>query len=193
MLRRMPREHIPRIQKEILQIIAALVVALVVSVANSDIWQSFTGAMQQPATVRQAEQHYQVLKVVDGDTLTIDYNSKRQTLRLIGINTPETVDPRRPVECFGKEASDKAKELMEGKHVRIELDSTQGTYDTFQRLLTYVYTEGGTFVNKYMIEQGYAYEYTYDEPYKYQTEFKEAERQAKSSNRGLWAPGVCEY
>ena len=55
---------------------------------------------------------YQVIKVVDGDTITIDLNGKAETIRLIGINTPETVDPRKPVECFGVEASNKAKELL---------------------------------------------------------------------------------
>lgn len=105
----------------------------------------------------------------------------RETIRLIGIDTPETVDPRKPVQCFGGEASNKAKELLSGKKVRIEKDSTQGDRDKYGRLLTYIYREDGLFFNKYMIEQGYAYEYTYDTPYKYQAEFKEAEKYARES------------
>lgn len=129
---------------------------------------------------------YPVLEVVDGDTLKIDRNGTKETLRLIGINTPETVDPRKPVECFGKEASDKAKGLLAGKVVRIESDPTQSERDRYGRLLVYVYLADGTFFNKKMIEEGYAYEYTYDTPYKYQAEFKEAQRQAELNKRGLW-------
>lgn len=136
--------------------------------------------------------YYSVTKVVDGDTITISINGTLETLRLIGINTPETVDPRKPVECFGKKASDKAKVMLVGKKVRIEKDPTQGERDKYARLLAYVFLEDGTFFNKYMIAEGYAYEYTYNLPYKYQAEFKEAQRNAQAAQKGLWAPGVCE-
>jgi len=135
---------------------------------------------------------YQIIKVVDGDTLTIDLNGKSETIRLIGINTPETVDPRKPVECFGVEASNIAKELLTGKRVYIEMDPTQGDRDKYSRLLAYVYREDGFFFNKSMILSGYAYEYTYSLPYKYQSEFKEAQKNAQTNQRGLWAPGICE-
>lgn len=135
---------------------------------------------------------YTVTKVVDGDTLAISINGKSETIRLIGIDTPETVDPRTTVQCFGKEASDKAKELLTGKKVRIEKDPTQGERDKYDRLLAYVWREDGLFFNKYMVEQGYAHEYTYNTPYKYQSEFKAAQATAQAQKRGLWAPGVCE-
>jgi micrococcal nuclease len=138
------------------------------------------------------EIYYVVTKVIDGDTLSVDMNGAKETLRLIGINTPETADPRNPVECFGKEASAKANELLSGKRVRIEKDPSQGDRDKYGRLLAYVYREDGLFFNKQMIEDGYAYEYTYNLPYKYQTEFKEVQRTAESGKKGLWAPGVCE-
>ena len=157
----------------------------------------FLKTQQQPASVEKnmvasdSNALYSVVKVVDGDTLKIDMNGKEETLRLIGINTPETVDPRKPVECFGKEASNEAKKLLTGKKVRVEKDPTQAERDKYQRLLAYVYGEDGLFFNKYTIEQGYAYEYTYDVPYKYQDEFKTAQRTAETAKRGLWAPGVC--
>lgn len=135
---------------------------------------------------------YSVTKVVDGDTIHIDIDGKKETVRLIGINTPETVDPRRPVECFGKEASNKAKELLEGKKVRIETEASQGERDKYGRLLAYVFREDGLFANNYMVAEGYAYEYTYRLPYKYQAEFKAAQQVAEKSGKGLWAPGVCE-
>ncbi len=134
---------------------------------------------------------YAVTKVVDGDTIHIDINGKSETVRLIGINTPETVDPRRPVQCFGKEASNKAKELLEGKQVRIETEASQGERDKYGRLLGYVFREDGLFFNSYMVEEGYAYEYTYNLPYKYQTQFKAAQKTAQENGKGLWAPGVC--
>lgn len=134
---------------------------------------------------------YPVLRVVDGDTIDIAVNGVKTRLRLIGINTPETVDPRRKVECFGKEASARAKLLLTGSNVSIELDPTQDKYDKYGRLLAYVYLPDGTSFNKKMIEEGYAYEYTYKLPYKYQREFKQAQYEASHEGRGLWAAGVC--
>lgn len=132
-----------------------------------------------------------MVSVTDGDTLKINLNGKTETIRLIGIDTPETQDPRKPVQCFGKEASNKAKEMLNGQKVRIESDPTQGDKDKYGRLLRYVYLQDGTFFNKYMIEEGYAHEYTYNLPYKYQSEFKKAETQAREQNKGLWAANTC--
>ena len=136
------------------------------------------------------EELYDVIKVVDGDTIAISMNGKSETIRLIGIDTPETVDPRTAVQCFGKEATAKLKSII-GKRVGIERDEREGERDKYDRLLAYIYTEEGLFLNKYMIEQGFAFEYTYDDPYKYQKEFKAAQADAKAKKRGLWAPGAC--
>jgi len=127
-----------------------------------------------------------VVKVVDGDTIDVSLDGKTERIRLIGINTPETVDPRKPVECFGKEASDKAKALLSGKKVYLEADLISGERDKYNRLLRYVFLEDGTSFNLMMIKEGYAYEYTYDVPYKYQTEFKEAQKEAMAAKAGLW-------
>ena len=134
---------------------------------------------------------YSVVSVVDGDTIKLNIDGKTETFRLIGMDTPETVDPRKEVQCFGLEASNKAKELLSGKKVRIETDASQGTYDKYNRLLGYIYREDGLFYNKYMIEQGYAHEYTYNSPYKYQTEFKNAQKEAQANDSGLWSPDTC--
>jgi micrococcal nuclease len=132
-----------------------------------------------------------VVKVVDGDTITVLVDGERQTVRLIGINTPETVDPRRPVECFGKEASVRAKELLRGKSVRLTADPTQADRDRYNRLLRYVYLEDGMLFNQVMIEEGYAYEYTYERPYQYQMAFKEAQKRAQEQMKGLWDSKTC--
>lgn len=137
------------------------------------------------------EETYEVVKVVDGDTLTLNMGGKTETLRLIGMDTPETVDPRKPVQCFAKEASAKAKEMLMEKKVKIEADPSQGERDKYDRLLRYIFFEDGTSYNKLMIEEGYAHEYTYNTPYKYQSEFKAAEKSARENKRGFWGD-VCD-
>jgi len=134
---------------------------------------------------------YSVSSVIDGDTIQVVIDNEKETLRLIGIDTPETVDPRKPIQCFGKEASAKAKSLLSGKSVRLESDPTQGERDKYQRLLRYVFLEDGTNFNKLMISEGYAHEYTYNIPYKYQSEFKQAQKEAEENKRGLWADDAC--
>ncbi len=134
---------------------------------------------------------YRVVRVVDGDTVVVDINGKNTTLRLIGMDTPETVDPRKPVECFGEAASAEAKKLLSGQTVRIEYDASQGNLDAYGRTLAYIYMEDGTLYNEYMIQEGYAHEYTYRIPYRYQAEFKTAERAARSEKKGLWASDAC--
>ncbi|OGH37400.1 MAG: hypothetical protein A3B44_01975 [Candidatus Levybacteria bacterium RIFCSPLOWO2_01_FULL_38_21] len=136
----------------------------------------------------------QIVKVVDGDTITVSLNGKNETIRVIGINTPETVDPRKTVECFGLEASNKAKEYFKDKEYRVwlEEDKTQGGRDKYQRLLRYVFTDKGTQdYGLMMISEGYAYEYTYSTPYKYQTSYRRAQGKAESEKLGLWADGAC--
>lgn len=135
-----------------------------------------------------------VLRVIDGDTIEVSLNNKKETVRLIGIDAPETVDPRKAVECFGKQSSEKAKEVLSGKTVSLELDPTQGDRDKYQRLLRYVFLDDLNF-NKLMISEGFAQEYTYqNNPYKYMEEFKDAEKQAREGKIGLWADMVkCNH
>ena len=142
-------------------------------------------------TAKVASSTYEVVKVVDGDTLTIKKGGKNVTIRMIGLDTPETVDPRKPVQCFGIEASNKAKELLTGKSVQIETDISQGVLDKYDRLLAYVYLPDGRMFNHYMISAGYGHEYTYNLPYKYQKQFQTAEARAELAKKGLWADDAC--
>lgn len=137
-------------------------------------------------------QLFDVVDTSDGDTIIISKECEPVTVRLIGIDTPETVDPRKPVQCFGKEASEYTKNNLKGKKVQIETDETQDTYDKYGRLLGYVILEDGTNFNLRLVEEGYAHEYTYKTPYRYQKEFKEAQVSAKANGKGLWAVEVCE-
>ncbi len=135
---------------------------------------------------------YEVVKVTDGDTITVKIDGQNVGIRMIGLNTPETVDPRTTVQCFGREASNKAKEMLTGQTVRLEADATQDDKDKYDRLLRYVYMSDGTLFNKWMVENGFGFEYTYDSnPYQYQAEFKAAEKSARESKRGLWADSTC--
>ncbi|MCI0532684.1 thermonuclease family protein [bacterium] len=132
-----------------------------------------------------------VVKVIDGDTIAVSMNGSTETVRLIGIDTPEVPGSKAKVECLGREASEKMSELLAQESVRLEKDATQGDRDRYGRLLAYVFREDGLFMNKWMIEEGYAYEYTYAAPYAYQREFKEAEKKAREEKRGLWAVNIC--
>jgi micrococcal nuclease len=145
----------------------------------------------QPEVTEPAGDLYSVSSVVDGDTIKVNIAGTVTTIRIIGINTPEVVDPRKPVQCFGVEASNKAKELLTGAKVSLETDLTQGDKDIYGRSLRYVFTSDGTDFGKLMIAEGYAFEYTYNLPYKYQTEYKAAETYARENNLGLWSPDTC--
>ncbi|MDA3840145.1 MAG: thermonuclease family protein [Patescibacteria group bacterium] len=134
---------------------------------------------------------YKVIDVIDGDTIKVNIDNQIKTVRLIGIDTPETVHPEKPVECFGRESSQKLKELLSGAEVYLEKDKTQDNLDKYSRLLRYVYRNDNLFINKWMIENGYAYEFTYEIPYIYQNDFKEAETSAKNNKLGLWSDDVC--
>jgi micrococcal nuclease len=181
-----------RNMKKLMGLIAALVLACIsLYEARTQIYA--TGGTQVAAVASStARASYAVTKVVDGDTLKLSMDGKTVTVRLIGLDTPEIVDPRTPVQCFGLEASEKAKEMLKGASVRIEQDATQSTYDKYGRLLAYVYLKDGTLFNEYMIREGYGHEYTYDAPYKHQREFKAAEMRARAQGKGLWGRGICE-
>lgn len=150
-------------------------------------------------SVEQSFERATVTKVIDGDTIQL---ATGKTVRYIGIDTPETSDPRKPVQCFGNEASKKNKELVEGKVVRLEKDVSET--DKYGRLLRYVYADLSMdstgspqarsgqvmLVNKYLVEQGFAYASSYPPDIKYQVQLNQAQTIAMNENKGLW--GACE-
>ncbi len=140
-----------------------------------------------PATAETAAiQEGRVVHVVDGDTIDVQVGGRRVRVRYIGINAPESADPRRSVECFGREAAAKNKELVDGKIVRLERDVSET--DRYGRLLRYVYV-GDLFVNAELVRLGYAQAVTYPPDVKYQELFLALEREARAAGRGLW--GAC--
>ena len=128
-----------------------------------------------------------VARVIDGDTIEIEGGER---VRYIGIDTPETIDPRKIVQCFGVEASKKNKEFMEGKTVRLEKDITDR--DKYKRLLRYVWL-GDTLVNLALVQDGFARSYSYPPDIKYQDKFVAAERQARKVKLGLWNACGLEF
>jgi micrococcal nuclease len=138
------------------------------------------GPTQSITTIKSNENLFKVTRVIDGDTIEIEGG---EHVRYIGIDTPETVDPRKPVQCFGVEASAKNKELIEGKMVRLEKDITDR--DKYNRLLRYVWVDN-LFVNLELVKQGFAYSYSYPPDIKYQKQIVSAQQEAREAKRGLW-------
>ena len=124
--------------------------------------------------------------MVDGDTINVLIDGQDYRLRYIGIDTPETVDPRRPVECFGKEASERNRQLVEGKTVGLESDVSDT--DRFGRLLRYVWVDG-QMVNATLVEEGYAHASTYPPDVRYAKLLAALQADAREAGRGLWGAG----
>lgn len=137
-----------------------------------------------PAASAKAEARHDyrtVERVIDGDTIVLDGGER---VRLIGVDTPETVDPRKPVQYFGKEASAFTRRMAEGKKVRLE-GYRKGS-DKYGRSLAYVYLEDGKMLNAEIIRQGFGHAYT-KYPFDRMEEFRGYEREAREKKRGLWA------
>lgn len=125
-----------------------------------------------------------VVSVVDGDTIKIEGG---EVVRYIGINTPETVAPNKPVECFGKEASAKNKELVQGKIVELVKDISNR--DRYGRLLRYVWI-GDEMINETLVREGYAQVSTFPPDVSHVDRFVAAQKKAESEKAGMWS-GDC--
>ncbi|HET7772178.1 MAG TPA: thermonuclease family protein [Chloroflexota bacterium] len=138
-----------------------------------------------------------VVRVIDGDTVDVQLpDGRRERVRVIGLDTPEVVDPRRPVECMGREASARAKELLPaGRAVALEDDPTQDTRDRYGRALRHVQVEAepGVWLNfaQTMIGEGFAHHYVYRVPSMYGEQYGAAQAAAQVTGAGLWSPAVC--
>lgn len=135
-----------------------------------------------------------VIRGVDGDTIEVrlDGASDDAKVRMLGVNTPESVDPRRAVQCFGKEASLFTKETLEGKRIKLVEDPQADNIDKYQRLLRNIVLEDGTDFNLLLVQKGYANAYL-DFPLNKQrkAQLSQAEKQAKEAGLGLWSTSTC--
>lgn len=141
------------------------------------------------ALQEQTWQKTTVKRVIDGDTIELEGGYK---LRYIGIDTPETVDPRKGVQCFGQEASLRNKELIEGKEIYLEKDVSET--DRYGRLLRYVYlATNSASINEQLVSEGFAVSSSYPPDIKHQEKFKTKEEEARQAKRGLWSDeAACE-
>jgi micrococcal nuclease len=127
-----------------------------------------------------------VERVIDGDTIEIQGG---QIVRYIGIDTPETQHPTKGIECYGLEAAQANRELVEGRYVRLVKDVSET--DRFGRLLRYVYVED-VFVNDELVKRGFARMSTFPPDVKFQPMFLESQKSAQQNERGLWKIGACK-
>jgi micrococcal nuclease len=129
----------------------------------------------------------EVSYVVDGDTVRLRGG---EYVRLIGINSPELKSEDEQEKCFAYKAKEQLLNLLKGKEIRLEADNTQADRDRYNRLLRYIFVDNEN-INLEMIKLGYAYEYTYSKPYKYQKEFRAAEKTAREKHLGVWDERKC--
>jgi micrococcal nuclease len=129
-----------------------------------------------------------VERVVDGDTVVVRLDGQSVKVRLIGVDAPESVDPRKPVQRFARESADFLRRLVEGKRVRLAYEPAGARIDRYGRTLAYPYrVDDDLFVNRELVAKGYAFAYT-AYPFSYMAEFRAAERQAREKGLGLWGP-----
>ena len=129
---------------------------------------------------------WHVTRDIDGDTIDVQMGTQKERVRFLGVDTPETHDPRKPVQCYGLVAATHTKQLLEGKNVRLEPDPEDSDRDKYGRLLRYVYLPDGTLINAELIKDGYGFAYTVF-PITKLNDFRALETDAHTHNRGLWA------
>lgn len=176
-----------RQQKALINTVLALIIVLTGIIVGPQLNQELPADLQ-PGT-------YRVVEFDDGDTIIVDMNGIDEKVRFIGVDTPETKDPRKPVQCFGHAASEFTRNLIGDNPVRLEADPTNTNRDRYNRLLRYVYLPDGTLVNAEIIKQGYGFAYL-SFPVQKSDEFRQLQKVAREQNRGLWAgckPTKNEY
>jgi micrococcal nuclease len=131
----------------------------------------------------------QVLRVVDGDTIQVSLDGAKERVRYIGVDTPETVKPRTPVQCFGRKASAANHRLVDGERVRLVADAEPR--DRYGRMLAYVYrASDGLFINAELVRGGYATPLTIAPNVRHAEQFVALAGKARRAGRGLWS--ACE-
>ena len=129
--------------------------------------------------------YYDVVEVFDGDTIAVNMRGAVEKIRMIGVDTPETKDPRKPVQCYGERASNYTHATLSRAKVRLQADPLSTNRDRYDRLLRYVYLPDGTLYNAALLRQGYARAYT-GFPFTKSSEFQTIAATAQHESRGLW-------
>ena len=187
------RKNNPLVKVLLISIIVAVLGYIGLDVPRDSVEKAveeqFSDTSADTATEQPVSQLYDVVSVIDGDTFKVLQNGEVSTVRLIGIDTPETRYSERGEECYGEEATREAVRLLEDTRVILQTDSTQASQDTYGRLLAYAIMEDGRDFGEVMVGSGFAKEYTYANAYRNQQKYKEAETSAMNERLGLWG---CE-
>ncbi|GED04211.1 thermonuclease family protein [Bacillus atrophaeus] len=165
------------------KLIQALAVLVILLSGCQGVSSSHSGTTEKTVDVSDKIE-VTVSRVVDGDTFIADVNGTEERIRLILVDTPETVHPTKAVQPYGKEASAFTKEMLENQIVYLEYD--QEKRDKYGRLLAYVFLQDGTSFNKMLLEKGHARLAVFPPNIKYEDEYKQAEEAAKKEKLGLW-------
>ncbi|NEW05441.1 thermonuclease family protein [Paenibacillus sp. SYP-B3998] len=144
---------------------------------------SVTAGCASKTTSVPGRERVKVERIVDGDTLEVTRAGKKEKVRLIGVDTPETKKPNTPVMFYGKEASDYTKKRLEKQSVDLEFDVEKE--DRFDRLLAYVWI-GDELFNRTLVQEGFARMATFPPNVKYADSFKKDQEQARAKSKGLW-------
>ncbi|MBP9738809.1 thermonuclease family protein [Candidatus Saccharibacteria bacterium] len=176
-----------RAKKKLIRVLSSILVGLVLVFAQKQGWLGQSGAPNTGGTV--APGMYRVVKFDDGDTIAVNMEGRTETIRFIGVDTPETHDPRKPVQCYGKTASAFTKKTIGTQNVRLEADPESGNRDRYNRLLRFVYLPDGTLLNQKLVAEGYGFAIT-GFPHTKMAQFVDAEKIAIDEKRGLW--GSCQ-
>lgn len=169
-----------RATKQIASLLVSLIIAGASYYAAKHPSQTASVASILPAG------NYKVTEFVDGDTIKVDMNGRMETIRLIGMDTPETHDPRKAVECYGMAAAAYTKQLIGTGPVRLEADQLSTNRDRYNRLLRYVYTSDNKLVEAEVIKNGYGFAYV-SFPFTKLDEFRGYEKDAREQSKGLWS------
>jgi micrococcal nuclease len=167
------------------------IISLVILVASALTYYLQTHQSERPSTPTtvvgvQQPGYYHVTHIADGDTIEVDMNGKAEKVRMIGVDTPESVKPNSPVQCYGHEASDFTKKNLTNASVRLEADPIGDNRDRYDRLLRYVYTQDGTLWNQKLIDDGYGFAYLSFQ-FSKQADFAAAQAKATDAKLGLWS------
>jgi micrococcal nuclease len=179
-----------KLKKRQIRLLISLLIVLLTgagAMASPELRQTVTTQVQQ-----QNPGLYAVDHDVDGDTIVVLMDGKKETVRFIGVDTPETHKPNTPVQCFGPNAAAFMKDEVTGKSVRLEVDAQSDNRDKYGRLLRYVYLPDGTLLNKSLVANGYGFAMT-GFPFTKMQEFTQAGQTAKAQKSGLWNACQVNY
>jgi micrococcal nuclease len=174
-------------RKQVISVATALIV-IILAVCQQMGWLPSSAQTTQKATTSQPGM-YAIDHFIDGDTIAVNMNGKVESVRMIGVDTPETHKPNTPVQCYGPAAAAFTKNAIGSSRVRLASDSKSTDRDRYNRLLRYVYLPDGRLLDELLVQNGYGFAYT-QFPFTKSDQFSADQDSAKATNKGLW--GNCK-